>query len=81
MDSFALTLRADFPHDAYWKQASVTLSDSTELTFPLEMTEKPQLITLDTPHVITSLRLHHLVKQVMDSPFPALRCLQVFGRG
>lgn len=81
VDSFALTLRADFPHDAYWKQASVTLSDGTELTFSLEMTAKPQLITLDQPHVITSLRLHSLVKQVMDSPFPALRCLQVFGIG
>ena len=80
-DSMSLTLRADFPHDAYWKQATVTLSDGYTLTFPLEMTEKDQRIPFDRPHVITSARLHSLGKQVMDSPFPALRCWEIFGQG
>ena len=81
VDAMRLTLRADFPHDAYWKQATVTLSDGYELTFPLQMTAEGQDIAFDAPHVITSIRLHHLVKQVMDSPFPALRSWEVFGIG
>ena len=34
-ESMALTLRADFPHDAYWVSGHVVLSDGTDLSFPL----------------------------------------------
>lgn len=81
VDAMCLTLRADFPHDAYWKQASVTLSDAYSQTFELQMTADGQQIVFDAPHEITSITLHSLVKQVMDSPFPALRSWEVFGIG
>lgn len=73
VNRMALLLRADFPHDAYWKQATVTLSDGTEKTFPLELSDQMQYVTFDQPVTITGAKLSSLIKQVMDSPFPALK--------
>lgn len=80
-DKMLLTLRADFPHDAYWRQATVTLSDGTELTFSLEKSEKAQTVLLGGEHQISWIKLHSLVKEVMDSPFPALTEWEIWGRG
>ena len=38
-DEMALTLRADFPHDAYWVSGHVVLSDGTEIAYDLERRE------------------------------------------
>jgi len=38
IDAMALTLRADFPHDAYWTAGHVVLSDGTETAYPLQKT-------------------------------------------
>ena len=80
-DRMRLVLRADFPHDAYWNQATATLSDGSEYTFPLEKTDQPQEVVFERRHLIRWIRLHHLVKQVMDSPFPALTEWEVWGWG
>ena len=72
-----LFLRADFPHDSWWKQATVTLSDGTSRIINLERTGQPQSFSLDASR-IEWLRLENLVRGD-ESPFPALSQLQVWG--
>ena len=79
IDALALYLRADFPHDAYWTQGTVTLDDGFEKTFELEGKDGAQHIELGT-HMVRTLKLHRLIKCDMPSAFPALRQIEVFGR-
>lgn len=79
IDRVTLYLRADFPHDAYWTQATLVLSDGTETTVSLSMTDEPQSFGLGT-HTITWIRLERLIKCDLPSAFPALTELQVFGQ-
>lgn len=78
IDALALYLRADFPHDAYWVRASVTLDGGDTLTFPLEGRDGPQRVGLGGRRA-RALWLHGLVKCDMPSAFPALRQLEVYG--
>ena len=79
IDALALYLRADFPHDAYWIEGTVTLDDGYEQTFPLQKRDGAQRITLGA-HRIRTLRLHRLIKCDDPSAFPALRQIEVYGR-
>lgn len=74
----ALTLRADFPHDAYWVRGQVALSDGAVIDFPLEKTGERQFIDLGGRRA-RWLRLQNLVKSDDPSAFPALRQWEVFG--
>lgn len=79
IDTLVLYLRADFPHDAHWVRGTVTLSDGYEKTFDLAGIDGAQRVELGR-HVITSLRLHRLIKSDHPSAFPALRQIEVYGR-
>lgn len=79
IDKAVLYLRADFPHDAYWTQGTLTLSDGASITFPLSGIDGPQEIPLGA-HRVTSLSLSGLVKCDMPSAFPALRQIEVYGK-
>lgn len=79
VDKMVLYLRADFPHDAYWIQGTVLLSDGFEMTFPLEGIDGPQAIDLGGKHRISSLKLFKLIKCDNPSAFPALRQIEVYG--
>ena len=68
-----------FPHDAYWTQATVTLSDGFECTFALQGIDGAQRVALGR-HRVRTLKLHRLIKCDMPSAFPALRQLEVYGR-
>ena len=78
-EKMALTLRADFPHDAYWTAGHVVLSDGTDLSFSLRKTADRQWIDLGG-RTVSRLRLERLVKSDDPSAFPALRQWEVFGR-
>lgn len=79
-DRAAFVLRADFPHDAWWKRATLLLSDGAEIECNLEKTEQRQYVSLQGEHVITSLTLTNLIKADDPSPFPSLIQLEVLGR-
>ncbi len=79
IDALTLYLRADFPHDAYWTQATVQLDDGHEQTFPLEGIDGPQRILLGW-HRVRRLKLTRLIKCDNPSAFPALRQIEVYGR-
>ena len=78
-EKMALTLRADFPHDAYWTSGHVILFDGTDLSFDLKKTGERQWIDLGNRKT-SRLRLERLVKSNDPSAFPALTQWEVFGR-
>lgn len=69
--------RADYPHDSWWKQVEVTLSDGTELALDTQKTGAPQAFDLGG-RSIEWIRLHDLVRGD-DGKFPALSQIQVWG--
>ncbi len=79
VERMALTLRADFPHDAYWVSGHAVLSDGTELAFQLEKTGDRQWIALGG-RVCRWIRLERLQKSDDPSAFPALTEWEVIGR-
>ena len=79
LERMALTLRADFPHDAWWVRGQVALSDGAVVDFALERTGERQFIDLSGRRA-RWLRLQNLVKSDDPSAFPALRQWEVFGR-
>lgn len=78
VDAMALTLRADFPHDAWWVRGQVALSDGDTVDFPLQKTGDRQYIDLGNRRV-RWLRLQNMVKSDDPSAFPALIAWEVFG--
>ena len=80
VDEMALTLRADFPHDAYWVSGHVVLSDGAEVAYDLEKTGDRQFIPLGS-HTVRWMRLERMQKSDDPSAFPALIEWEVFGRG
>lgn len=77
-DEIRLTLRADFPHDSWWEQATVEFSDGSREVFHLEKTGEPQRFPIE-PRKIEWLVLKELKKAQDQSPFPALTQIEVWG--
>ena len=77
-EKMALTLRADFPHDAYWTAGHAVLSDGTDLSFSLRKTGDRQWVDLGN-RTVRWLRLERLVKSDDPSAFPALTQLELYG--
>ena len=79
-DTLVLTTRADFPHDAWWKSARVTLSNGNTRILTLKKSPEGKGQSFDLGgFVITSLMLDNLKKADDPSPFPALTQLEVWG--
>ncbi|MGN0070240.1 MAG: hypothetical protein ACI361_00190 [Atopobiaceae bacterium] len=76
-DELRLYLRADFPHDSWWKEATVLLSDGTHMTITLEKTGRCQRFDLGGAR-IEWLRLCELKKGCAEG-FPALSQMEVWG--
>ena len=79
IDEIALYLRADFPHDAWWENASVTLSNGSTHSFPLIKSGAGQSFAI-AAQTVEWVRLHSLIKAEDPSPFPALTQIEVWGR-
>lgn len=77
-DKLAVYLRADFPHDNWWKEITVRFSDDTTMVCPLEKTGKAQYICLQGKQT-EWVQLEKLIKADDPSPFPALTQLEVYG--
>ena len=78
VDEAVLYLRADFPHDAWWREGTLHFSDGSSLTLPLAKTDKGQRFPF--PAQVTEwVVLDTLIKADDPSPFPALTQLQIWG--
>lgn len=79
IDEIVLYLRADFPHDAWWQEASVTLSNGVVHRFSLIKTGAAQRFEI-REETVEWITLHGLIKAEDPSPYPALTQIEVWGR-
>lgn len=79
IEELRLTTRADFPHDSWWIQGTVSFSDGTSEVVELGKKMEPQVCFLQRKR-ITWLKVGHLIKADDPSLFPALTQIEVFGR-
>ena len=77
-EKMALTLRADFPHDAWWVGGHLADSNGDQLAFELKKTAERQWIDLGGRKVVW-LQLERMVKSDDPSAFPSLRAWEVHG--
>ena len=78
LDELRLTLRADFPHDSWWTQATVEFDDGSREVLDLQKTAAPQIFSIES-RTVKSLKLFELKKADDPSPFPALTQIEAWG--
>jgi hypothetical protein len=78
VDCIKLYTRADFPHDNWWKQATVTFSDNSSIDVEMQKNGFPHTFQFEKKK-ISWLRLSRLIKSEEESPFPALTQIEVYG--
>lgn len=79
-DKIIVFTRADFPHDNWWTQITLTFSDGTSINWHLhDHCRFPQMLKFDTK-IITWVRMERMIKANDPSPFPALSQIEVYGR-
>lgn len=79
VDRAGIALRADFPHDSYWTQATLAFSDGTREVVSLEKDEDLQFFDFEKREV-EWVEIKELIKAEDESPFPALTQLEIYGR-
>jgi len=79
VDKALILLRADFPHDNYWKQASLIFSDGSSELLDLEKTKERQVFSFSS-RTVEWVKLAYLIKSEEESLFPALSQWAIFGR-
>lgn len=79
VEELRMTTRADFPHDSWWTQGTVSFSDGTSEVVKLGKRAEPQSFPIKRRH-ITWLKVGQLIKADDPSLFPALTQIEVFGR-
>ena len=75
-------LRADFPHDTYWKEAILEFSDGSQLPIKLEGTKEGQTFEFEKK-VTTFVKLTGFKQQRLEDgslSFAALSQIQIFGK-
>lgn len=80
VDELRLTLRADYPHDNYWTQATIEWSDGSEAVLALTNDRLPQRFALEAPKTAEWFVLKNLIQAEGPSPFPALTQIEAWGR-
>lgn len=78
IDEIILTLRADFPHDAYWVSGHCVFSNGDQVSFPLCKTGRRQHIPLKK-RIVSWIRFERMQKSNDPSAFPALVECEVLG--
>ncbi len=78
-DKIIIFIRADFPHDAWWTEVTLTFSDGSTLVCPIEKDRFAQTVTFEKK-MTSWVKIGNLIKAEDPSPFPALSQLEVYGR-
>ena len=78
IDRIKIWLRADFPHDAWWTEGTVTFSDGSQEVLQFEKTDRGQVFDI-APRTVSWLTFDQLIKAEDPSPFPALTQIAVYG--
>lgn len=77
-DKVIIYIRADFPHDNWWKEVTLEFSDGSTVVGTLEKLSTGQTITFEK-RAVTWVMLKKLIKAEAVSPFPALTQIEVYG--
>ncbi|MDO5567354.1 MAG: hypothetical protein Q4G59_11905, partial [Planctomycetia bacterium] len=77
-DKVVLWLRADFPHDGFWHEATLEFSDGSKRTISLRQTDKPQAFTF--PEVTTDFVRLSEFKTTLPLKWCALTEFEVWGK-
>lgn len=79
LERLVITLRADFPHDNWWRTAAVHFSDGSVFNPTFEKTGQPQAFAIP-PRTVTWAVMRDMQKDESDpSPFPALTQIECWG--
>ncbi|AGS26268.1 galactose-binding domain-containing protein (plasmid) [Rhizobium etli] len=78
VDEIVFYLRADFPHDSWWEEVSVTYSSGKTSRFSLVKSGAAQGFAIE-PCIVEWVELHGLIKAEDISPFPALTQIEIWG--
>jgi len=80
IEKLVFYLRADFPHDTYWKNIDIEFSDGTKVSADLEGTKEGQEVVL--PEIIKTKTVHLTNFKQVSFPlsWAALSQVQVYGR-
>lgn len=78
VDKAIIYIRADFPHDNWWKEATMEFSDGSSMVIALEKRATGQVIAIGKK-TVTWVELKGLIQAETDSPFPALTQLELYG--
>lgn len=78
IDRIVLYTRADFPHDNWWKQVTISFSDGTNVDWQMEKSVLPHELRIEKKRT-EWVRLSRLIKSEDPSPFPALSQIEVYG--
>lgn len=79
-DCIVLYTRADFPHDNWWTEVSLSFSDGSMLKWELEKSIRPHELRFPAKQ-ISWVEMHDMIKSEDPSPFPALTQIEVYGKG
>lgn len=78
VDKAVLLLRADWPHDSWWREVKLSFSDGTQLSLPMEKISAPQVMSFPA-RAVEWVELGDLVKADDESSFPALSQIEIWG--
>jgi hypothetical protein len=78
IDEIARTLRADYPHDSWWRSARVTFGAGDVVRLALQKTGRRQAFPV-APRRVAHIVLHDLERADDPSPFPGLTRLDATG--
>lgn len=73
-------LRADFPHDTYWKSLSVKFSDNKKISMQFEKTAVGQVLSFETPVITDRIILTDFKQITEELSWAALTQIEVIGR-
>ena len=78
-DKILIYTRADFPHDNWWTNVTLTFSDGSEMKVDLEKSlAKAHVVPFD-PKTIEWVKMSNMIQADDPSPFPALTQFEVYG--
>jgi len=73
-------LRADFPHDTYWKNIDVEFSDGSRATAEFDMTGEGQELVLPEPVTTKKIKLTNFKQVSYPLSWAALSEIEVYGK-
>ena len=80
VDKIVFYLRADFPHDTYWKSVDVEFDNKTRVTANFIKTAEGQELALDEPQLTRKIHLTNFKQAELPFSWAALSQIEVYGK-